>query len=55
MMVGSGVPLGPKGPKKNAQAMTAKTMAAAKTASFHAASGTKGMPVFAVSSWYSRS
>ena len=42
MIVGSGWPLGPKGPKKKAQAMTANRMAAAKTASFQAASGDKG-------------
>jgi hypothetical protein len=50
MIVGSGVPLGPNGPRKKAQAMTASMIAAAKMASFHAASGTKGRPVFAVSS-----
>src|SRR5215510_8626263 len=55
MIVGSGRPVGPNGPKYQAQAPTASRMNAAKNMSFHTAYGTNGAPSLLVSSWYSRS
>src|SRR6516164_11376959 len=53
MIVGSGTPVGPKGPKKAAHAVTAKRTQAEKNMSFQIAAGTKGTPSLCVSSAYS--
>ncbi len=53
MIVGSGYPVGPNGPKYAAHAMMLKMIAAEKNASFHAPTGTKGTPRLCTSSWYS--
>src|SRR5262249_59322782 len=53
MMVGSGWPPGPKGPRKYAQAAIARRIAPEKMMSFPTPAGTKGMPSRWVSSLYS--
>ena len=44
IIVGSGWPVGPKGPRMTAQKATASRMQPAKIRSFQIASGTKGTP-----------
>ncbi len=55
MIVGSGSPVGPNGPKNAAQEATASTRTPANTMSLRKATGTKGTPSSRTSSSYSAS
>ena len=53
MIVGSGCPVGPKGPKDAAHADDRQQNDAGEEDSFQTAYGTNGTPSPCVSSWYS--